>query len=152
MKRRYLLSAGALLLAAGTANAQYVPATYQEPYCREFNKTVLVGGTMQPAYGRACYQPDGSWQIVSDDIPASQPVQYYPVQNQVVYVPQPTTVSSFSLNFSSYNNPYRTRYYNDYGHGWRDWNRKPGRGKHWDRGRDRHDRHDRQDGHGRGRR
>ncbi len=33
--------------------------------CREFQTQVIVGGRSQPAYGRACYQPDGSWKIVS---------------------------------------------------------------------------------------
>ena len=34
-------------------------------YCREFQQTVTVGGQTQEAYGTACRQPDGSWQIVS---------------------------------------------------------------------------------------
>ncbi len=32
-------------------------------YCREFQQTVIVGGEEQEAYGTACRQPDGSWQI-----------------------------------------------------------------------------------------
>ena len=43
-------------------------ATYQEPsgrYCREFTHTVYIGGHPEEAYGRACRQPDGSWEIVS---------------------------------------------------------------------------------------
>ena len=42
--------------------------TYQQSdgtYCREFQQTVTVGGKTQEAYGTACRQPDGSWQIVS---------------------------------------------------------------------------------------
>ena len=42
--------------------------TYQRndgTYCREFQQTVTVGGQTQEAYGTACRQPDGSWQIVS---------------------------------------------------------------------------------------
>lgn len=41
--------------------------TYQSPqgaYCREYQHTVYVGGQPQQAYGHACRQPDGSWQIV----------------------------------------------------------------------------------------
>ena len=34
-------------------------------YCREFQQTVIVGGREQEAYGTACQQPDGSWEIVS---------------------------------------------------------------------------------------
>lgn len=34
-------------------------------YCREYQQTVVVGGTPQSAYGKACRQPDGSWQVVN---------------------------------------------------------------------------------------
>ena len=33
-------------------------------YCREFQQTITVGGQKQQAYGKACQQRDGSWQIV----------------------------------------------------------------------------------------
>lgn len=32
--------------------------------CREYTKTVVVDGQAVRAYGRACLQPDGSWQLV----------------------------------------------------------------------------------------
>jgi surface antigen len=41
--------------------------TYQngdDRYCREYQTTATVGGKSQQAYGTACRQPDGSWQIV----------------------------------------------------------------------------------------
>ena len=41
--------------------------TYQTPagrYCREYQHTVHIGGEAEQAYGRACRQPDGSWEIV----------------------------------------------------------------------------------------
>jgi len=34
-------------------------------YCREFQQTVTVGGKTENAYGTACRNADGSWQIVS---------------------------------------------------------------------------------------
>jgi len=34
-------------------------------YCREYQQTIVVGGQQQSAYGTACQQPDGSWEIVS---------------------------------------------------------------------------------------
>ena len=34
-------------------------------YCREFQQTIMVGGREQEAYGTACQQPDGSWEIMS---------------------------------------------------------------------------------------
>lgn len=33
-------------------------------YCREYQQTIIVGGKEQSAYGTACQQPDGSWEIV----------------------------------------------------------------------------------------
>lgn len=48
---------------------QVVPTkTYQEPggrYCREYLTTATVGGRVQDAYGQACRQPDGSWEIIN---------------------------------------------------------------------------------------
>ena len=32
-------------------------------YCREYTQVVVIGGQQEKAYGRACRQPDGSWQI-----------------------------------------------------------------------------------------
>ncbi|HUA54566.1 MAG TPA: RT0821/Lpp0805 family surface protein [Candidatus Sulfotelmatobacter sp.] len=32
-------------------------------YCREYEQTIYVGGETKRGYGRACLQPDGSWQI-----------------------------------------------------------------------------------------
>jgi surface antigen len=34
-------------------------------YCREYQSTVVIGGQAKQAYGTACRQPDGQWQIVS---------------------------------------------------------------------------------------
>ena len=33
-------------------------------YCREYQQTVIVGGKEQSAYGTACQQPDGSWEVI----------------------------------------------------------------------------------------
>ncbi len=33
-------------------------------YCREYTATSVVSGRNQQTYGRACRQPDGSWQLV----------------------------------------------------------------------------------------
>ena len=40
--------------------------TYQTgtgAYCREFQQMIVVGGETHQAYGTACRQPDGSWQV-----------------------------------------------------------------------------------------
>lgn len=33
-------------------------------YCREFTQEIFIGGQKQTGYGRACRQPDGSWEII----------------------------------------------------------------------------------------
>lgn len=38
-------------------------------YCREFQHEVTIGGNKERAYGVACQQPDGSWEIVSTGTP-----------------------------------------------------------------------------------
>ena len=39
--------------------------TYQtgNRYCREYQQVVTVGGRKQSAYGTACRQPDGTWEV-----------------------------------------------------------------------------------------
>jgi hypothetical protein len=34
-------------------------------YCREFQQTVTIGGRTESAYGTACRQADGTWEVVS---------------------------------------------------------------------------------------
>lgn len=74
MKRGYLLAAGASLFFSlagmgGTANAT-------EEYCREYTKTIYIGGKAQEGYGSACMKPDGSWEFVneSNEIIPNQPM------------------------------------------------------------------------------
>ena len=42
------------------------PVAYdpERPYCREYQRTVRIGGRERLSYGRACLQPDGTWKIV----------------------------------------------------------------------------------------
>lgn len=42
----------------------FEPVQTRAGYCREYQHTVYIGGRPQQAYGTACRQPDGSWQIV----------------------------------------------------------------------------------------
>lgn len=50
-----------------SAQYQVVPTqTVREPdgrYCREYTTTATIGGKTQQVYGRACRQPDGSWEL-----------------------------------------------------------------------------------------
>ncbi len=35
-------------------------------FCREFYQTAIIGGKEEKAYGKACRQPDGQWQMIND--------------------------------------------------------------------------------------
>jgi hypothetical protein len=51
--------------ASGSVTATREGTTTSGRYCREFQHEVTVGGRRERAYGVACRQPDGSWEIVS---------------------------------------------------------------------------------------
>jgi len=50
---------------SGTIVAQPAYQARGGQYCREYQQTVSVGGKQEQAYGTACRQPDGSWQVVN---------------------------------------------------------------------------------------
>ncbi|MCB9978734.1 MAG: hypothetical protein H6862_03900 [Rhodospirillales bacterium] len=50
-----------LLVAPSSAQAG------QDRYCREYTRTVWIDGRARSAYGTACLQPDGAWQIVNEN-------------------------------------------------------------------------------------
>ncbi|WP_282607297.1 RT0821/Lpp0805 family surface protein [Pelagibius sp. Alg239-R121] len=50
---------------SGTVTATREGTTENGNYCREFQQEVTIGGKEETAYGVACRQPDGSWQIQS---------------------------------------------------------------------------------------
>jgi hypothetical protein len=50
--------------AAGTVTAVRDGTSSQNRYCREFQQTVTIGGNSEQAYGTACMQPDGAWEVV----------------------------------------------------------------------------------------
>jgi len=39
------------------------------PYIREYQTEVTIHGKKVPAYGTACYTPDGSWKVITDPVP-----------------------------------------------------------------------------------
>src|SRR6056297_2608486 len=54
---------------SGNSGAMTPLRTYQTEtgrYCREYRQTVYIGGQQQEAYGTACRQPDGTWQIINE--------------------------------------------------------------------------------------
>jgi len=86
--------AGAVVPVRTFTNARGQP-------CREFITTVIVGGEQQQGYGTACRQPNGTWQIVSDEPPA----QVTTVVNRPVYVYRPA--ARYYVYPHAYYNPYR---------------------------------------------
>lgn len=49
-----------------TINANAGRIVSNNPYCREYQRNVVVGGHREESYGTACRQPDGAWKIVSE--------------------------------------------------------------------------------------
>lgn len=49
---------------SGTIVATRDGTTSSGRYCREYTQTINIGGQQQQGVGRACQQPDGSWEIV----------------------------------------------------------------------------------------
>jgi hypothetical protein len=51
--------------ASGSVTAVRDGTSTSGRYCREFQQKVTIGGNTESAYGTACRQPDGSWEVVS---------------------------------------------------------------------------------------
>ncbi|MDA0662891.1 MAG: RT0821/Lpp0805 family surface protein [Proteobacteria bacterium] len=49
----------------GSVTPQPAVQTGSGEYCREYTQTSRPSPTTQPAHGRACRQPDGTWKIVN---------------------------------------------------------------------------------------
>jgi hypothetical protein len=61
--KKFLLAG--LLTGAFVAPLTLHSTAARAEYCREYTKTIRVGGHRESGYGTACEQPDGSWMIVS---------------------------------------------------------------------------------------
>nr|WP_020676175.1 RT0821/Lpp0805 family surface protein [Geopsychrobacter electrodiphilus] len=100
-------------------------------YCREYQQTVTVGGKQRQAYGTACRQADGSWQInnAQPAAPVRQPVvthvyspydPYGPYDRPIYLWPYITSLSFSFGHFSGHHGGwghYRGRGHHD---GWND--------------------------------
>jgi hypothetical protein len=51
--------------ASGAVTATREGTSTSGRYCREFQHEIDVGGQREQAYGTACRQPDGSWEVIS---------------------------------------------------------------------------------------
>lgn len=50
--------------ASGSVETTRIGTSTSGRQCREFQHTVTIGGRTEQAYGIACRQPDGSWEVV----------------------------------------------------------------------------------------
>ena len=50
--------------AVGTVQTTRSGVSSSGRQCREYQQTVTVGGRTEQAYGTACLQPDGAWEII----------------------------------------------------------------------------------------
>jgi len=50
--------------ASGSVMTTRIGASTSGRQCREFQQTVTIGGRSEQAYGTACLQPDGAWEIM----------------------------------------------------------------------------------------
>jgi hypothetical protein len=64
-----IMTLAVLTIAALSAGATQAKA---DGYCREYTRTVLIGGQPQQAYGTACLGPDGAWRVQSEDLSRHQ--------------------------------------------------------------------------------
>lgn len=140
------LALAALTMTAGTAQAGN--------YCREYTRTIAVGGRFESGYGTACRQPDGSWQITGWNGAAAPPDRG--PDGAPAYYPDGPSVHTIITNRPVYRRPmfwfsysegrpvhrYRHHHYhhdNGWHHGKHKW-----KGHDRDRGHDRD--HDHRDG------
>lgn len=79
-----------------------LPAMADEPYCREYTKQAKIGGKMQEVYGTACMQPDGSWEIVSQNAVEE-------VAGTTVITTTPTHATLHKSNHYRFSSPYPSR-------------------------------------------
>jgi hypothetical protein len=54
---------------SGSVTATREGTSTRGRYCREFLQEVTIGGKTEQAYGTACRQPDGSWEVIATETP-----------------------------------------------------------------------------------
>lgn len=134
-----------LVLVLGATMVMGLPvAEAMAAHCREFTRTIRVGGKLQEGVGTACLQEDGSWRMQSGEV-IEQEIAWNEPRERVIYVdrerpvyystPYPLFSFSFHRDFDDYR-PHCGRR----GGGWKHGGHRHGHGHHG---------HGR--GHGRGR-
>ncbi len=95
--------AGAAILCLGVIGMAPSDAqAYANNYCREYTRTVYIGGRAQEAYGTACLQPNGDWMITGEglgnDIPNNVSDVQYVIRDNTRYI-TPTRVVHYERNY-----------------------------------------------------
>ena len=101
--KKYILTAAAIAAIIGSANTAQA---YQgaDQHCREYTRTIYVGGQAQEGVGKACLQRDGSWRIVSEaQVPATLPSTTTKVKN--VYIERDHYVPAHRYRYGNYYRP-----------------------------------------------
>ena len=106
LKTIKMMLIGVAVSAAGLAVAPSDARAYDNDYCREYTRTVYIGGRTQDAYGQACLQPNGDWMIVGEglgnDIPDNVNNVEYVIRDNNRYV-TPTRVVYYDRYPQRYN-------------------------------------------------
>lgn len=149
MKKTYKLALAGILATMALAPSE----ASAEEYCREYTRTISVGGRIQEGYGQACLMPDGDWRIRNEQVRyVTRETSVYENFNQpVYYAPERVYYRNQPVRVVFVNPPRRQVFHN---HGWGNRNvifysnnKRYDRNDRWDR----YDRHDRDDHRGRGR-
>ena len=90
-----IISGQMLIATCAQAQLQTITTTTvispAQPYCREYTQTLKIGNALQQAYGTACRQPDGSWQLIPSGGQAGQQpapnITYIVRDNGLYYMP-----------------------------------------------------------------
>jgi hypothetical protein len=141
MTRIKTIIAAAALATAALLSAPQAKAANGD-YCREYTRTVFIGGRTEQAYGVACLEPDGAWRVADENVNNNRGYDNVQTQN-VTYVINdgPRRIYQPRIRYVNYDyyRPARAYYpapvfgfYVSNNRGW-----------------DRHDRHDRRDRHDR---
>ena len=97
MKKLSLIATFFVAQTAIIASAQagtYISANMgipmqQQTYCREYTQTLKIANHIQKAYGTACLQPDGSWQLMPKTAQAPNITYIMRDENLYYMPPQP---------------------------------------------------------------
>jgi hypothetical protein len=84
------------------------PMAGAQPSCRQVSQTIVIDGQNQQAYGVACQQPDGTWQIVGPPPDQGAQAQAQPMPGgapQGAYPTYPAPAYAYGYPYPYYGYP-----------------------------------------------